>query len=105
MRKTITMLFDSILRTQSGKCIPYYDTVWTEEDTDDKYYEYNKSYDGKLQWMHERYGSFWLYRMHRIDNTDTYVMEPLHHCIRNTSPEFEKYIYNAELYLKDHVNN
>lgn len=31
MRKTITMLFDSILRTQSGKCIPYYDTVWTED--------------------------------------------------------------------------
>lgn len=95
------MLFDSILVTQKGKHIPYCDTLWTEENTDDKYYEVNKAYDGKLQWIHERYGSFWLYKMHRVDNLDVYIMEPLHKCIRNSDPEFKKYLDDAELYLKE----
>ena len=70
-RREVTVLFDSKLRSRSGKTIPYYDTCWYEDSK-------NEFKDQSEHWFHEGYGLFRKYRLHQIDDTDTFIAEDLH---------------------------
>ena len=70
-KRKVTVLFDSKLRCKSGKVIPYYDTHWYEDPN-------NKFTDKSDHWFHEGYGYLKKYRLHQVDNTNTFIAEDLH---------------------------
>ena len=53
----VTVLFDSILRTKRGTYIPFWETSYMEEAT-----------DNELVWFHEGYGMMKLYRLLQVDD-------------------------------------
>lgn len=84
-----TVLFDDTLRTQKGKVIPYYDEIRLEHTVKDK----------ELAWFHEGYGVMHLYRLHRVDNTDTFIAEYTGKACRTNNDNWETYSEHPELAL------
>lgn len=70
------LLFDDILKTRSGKLIPYYhQQPWGNDDESDVV-------DQAELWFHEGYGLFQKYRLHDVDGIN-YICEPLKQFKRN----------------------
>ena len=89
------LMFDDRLKCRSGKIIPYCSEQTTGNDDD------SDIIDQSLHWFHEGYGSFQLYRLHQIDDTNYYICEPLHRFIRTSNERWNDYMDNPELALKE----
>lgn len=83
----VTVLFDSILRTKRGTYIPFWETSYMEEAT-----------DNELVWFHEGYGMTKLYRLLQVDDKN-FIAEDLHTYCRTSNPKLETFIEKPELAL------
>lgn len=75
MNKIKLLLFDDVLKTRSGKKIPYYHEQTTGNDDDSDITHLSE------HWFHEGYGRFQCYRLHETDEDERYIYyicEPLH---------------------------
>ena len=85
-----TVYFDSTLKCQSGKRIPYYDIGYTDDDTKDQ----------DLRWFHEGYGYFRLYRLLKVDE-ENFIAEDLYHVMRTDNEKWNLYVEHPELLLAE----
>ena len=83
----ITVLFDSVLRTKKGKCIPFWETSHVDKVT-----------DNELVWFHVGYGVMRLYHLLQVD-AENFIAEDLHTCCRTSNPKWEVFSEKPELAL------
>ena len=81
--RKVEILFDSRLKCRSGKIIPYYDTCWYDDPN-------NEFVDQSEHWFHEGYGYFKRYKIHQVDNTNTFIAEPLEQFKHKSEIDFSK---------------
>ena len=92
------LIFDDVLRTHSGKRVPWYNEQWVDRTDEDRFV------DQALIWFHEGYGTFQLYRLHEVKGDSDprhihYICEPLHKYCSTKSENWGKYTEHPELAL------
>lgn len=95
MKKKI-LLFDDVLKTKSGKRIPYYKEQTSGSDNDEDIT------DQSLHWFHEGYGTMQLYRLHKVEDKiyEYYICEPLKKYCSTGSEQWNLFSEHPELALE-----
>ena len=85
----ISVYFDDVLKTRSGKIKPFWSVSYIEEGAS----------DNQLVWFHERYGLMRLYRLLKVDDKN-YIAEYAGRCICTNDSRWSDWLANPELALK-----